>query len=89
MRIRIQQFTPLQIWIQILASNWLKALKVLKLVSYSIHFGLSSGQMDAVPDPAYHFDVDPDPDFYFMQMRIHVTKMMRIHADLASGNFKK
>jgi hypothetical protein len=28
------------------------------------------------PDPAYHFDADPD--FYLMRMRIQVTKMMRI-----------
>jgi hypothetical protein len=34
--------------------------------------------MDADPDPAYHFDVNPDPDFYLMRMRIQVTKMMRI-----------
>ncbi len=27
-----------------------------------------------VPDPAYHFDADPDPDFYLMQMRIQVLK---------------
>jgi hypothetical protein len=26
--------------------------------------------------------VDPDQDFYLMRMRIQVTKMMRIHADL-------
>jgi hypothetical protein len=33
---------------------------------------------DPVPDLAYYFDADPDPDFYWMQirMRIHVTKMM-------------
>jgi hypothetical protein len=29
------------------------------------------------PDPAYHFDADPE----FYLMRIQVTKMMRIHAD--------
>ncbi len=29
-----------------------------------------------VPDPAYHFDADADPDFD--AMRIQVTKMMRI-----------
>jgi hypothetical protein len=34
-------------------------------------------QIDADPDPAYHFDVDPD--FYLIRMRIQVTKMMRIH----------
>jgi hypothetical protein len=38
-------------------------------------------QIDAdpnpVPDPAYHYDADPD----FYLMRIQVTKMMRIHAD--------
>jgi hypothetical protein len=34
-------------------------------------------QIDADPDPAYHFDADPD----FYMMRIQVTKMMwiRIH----------
>ncbi len=40
-------------------------------------------QIDAVPvpDPAYHFDADPD--FYLMRIRmlIQVTKMMQIHAD--------
>jgi hypothetical protein len=35
-------------------------------------------QIDAVPDPAYHFDADPDPDFYLMRIRIRVPKMMRI-----------
>jgi hypothetical protein len=47
-------------------------------------------QINADPDPAYHFDADPDldwdldwyPDFYLMrmwiQMRIQVTKMIRI-----------
>jgi hypothetical protein len=37
-------------------------------------------QIDADPDPAYHFDAAPDadPDFYLMRMRIQVTKMMRI-----------
>jgi hypothetical protein len=44
-------------------------------------------QIDAYPDqdPAYHFDAnpdaDPDPDFYWMRMRIQVTKMLRMHAD--------
>ncbi len=43
------------------------------------------------PDPAYYFecgsgswflfDADPDPNFDMMRMRIHATKMMRIHAD--------
>jgi hypothetical protein len=31
-------------------------------------------QIDADPDPAYHFDANPDadkdPDFYLMRMRI-------------------
>jgi hypothetical protein len=38
---------------------------------------------DPVPDPAYHFDVDTVPNFYWMRMRmrIQVTKVMRIHAD--------
>jgi hypothetical protein len=38
---------------------------------------------DPVPDPAYHFDTDPDaatdPNFYLM--RIQDIKMMRTHAD--------
>jgi hypothetical protein len=34
---------------------------------------------DPVPDPAYHFDTDLEPDFYLMRMRIQITKMMRIH----------
>jgi hypothetical protein len=25
---------------------------------------------DPVPDPAYHFDADPDPDFYLMRIQI-------------------
>jgi hypothetical protein len=33
---------------------------------------------DPVPDPAHHFDADPD--FYLMRMRIQVTKIMLIHA---------
>ncbi len=51
--------------------------KSAQIGSYSIHFGLSSAQIDAdpAPDPAYHFDADPDadldPDFYLMRMRIH------------------
>ncbi len=40
---------------------------------------------DPVSDPSYHFDADPDLDFYLMWMRIRsgiqVTKMMRIPAD--------
>jgi hypothetical protein len=40
---------------------------------------------DPVPDPAYHFYADPNPDFYLMRMwirmRIQVTKMMRINVD--------
>jgi hypothetical protein len=32
---------------------------------------------DPVPDPAYHFDTDPD--FDLMRMRIQIIKMMRIH----------
>jgi hypothetical protein len=41
-------------------------------------------QIDADPDPAYHFDAEPDPGFYLMRIRtadlmqIWVTKMMRI-----------
>jgi hypothetical protein len=31
---------------------------------------------DPVPDQAYHFDIDPDANFYLM--RIQVTKMKRI-----------
>jgi hypothetical protein len=33
---------------------------------------------DLVPDPAYRCDADPDPDFNLMQMRIQITKMMRV-----------
>ncbi len=48
--------------------------KSAKIVSYSIHFGLSSViDADPVPDPTYHFDAGPD--FYMMRMRIR----MRIH----------
>jgi hypothetical protein len=36
-------------------------------------------QINADPDPAYHFHVDPD--FYLIRMRIQVTKMIWIHAD--------
>jgi hypothetical protein len=32
---------------------------------------------DPVPDPAYQFEADSDPEFYLMRMRIQVTKMMR------------
>ncbi len=38
-------------------------------------------QIDADPDPAYHFDADPDPEFILCGcgwMRIEVTKMTRI-----------
>jgi hypothetical protein len=24
--------------------------------------------LDPVPDPAYHFEMDPDPDFYLMRI---------------------
>jgi hypothetical protein len=45
-------------------------------------------QIDAEPvsGPAYHFGADlyPDPDFYLMRMRIHVTKIMWIHSDPVS-----
>jgi hypothetical protein len=30
---------------------------------------------------AYHYNADPDPDFYLMLIRIQDTKMLRIHAD--------
>ncbi len=32
------------------------------MISYFIHFGLSSAKIDANPDPDYHFDKDPDPE---------------------------
>jgi hypothetical protein len=38
-------------------------------------------QIDADPDPAYHFDAKTDPDFYLMRIRIRVPKTMQIHAD--------
>jgi hypothetical protein len=28
---------------------------------------------DPVPDPAYHFYADTDPDFYLSRIRIHIT----------------
>jgi hypothetical protein len=34
--------------------------------------------------PAYHFDADPDADFYLMQMRIQVTKMKQIRMLIGS-----
>jgi hypothetical protein len=38
---------------------------------------------EPIPDPAHHFDADPD--FYLIQMvirmRIQTTKMMRVHVD--------
>jgi hypothetical protein len=40
---------------------------------------------DPVPNPAYHLDGHPNPDFYLMQkrirMRIQIIKMLRILAD--------
>jgi hypothetical protein len=40
---------------------------------------------DPVPDPAYHINAEPNPDFYLMSMRIQtriqVTKMIRSHAE--------
>jgi hypothetical protein len=38
-------------------------------------------QIYADPDPAYHFDADPDPDFYLMRMSIRVPLVtwIRIH----------
>jgi hypothetical protein len=36
---------------------------------------------DPVPDPAFHFDADPDVDPFYYLMRVHFTKMMRIHVD--------
>jgi hypothetical protein len=45
------------------------------------HFQIDA-YLDPVPDPAYHFDADPNPDFYLMRIRIRmliqVTKMIRI-----------
>jgi hypothetical protein len=34
---------------------------------------------DPVPDPAYYFDADTDPNYYLV--RIQVINIMRIHAD--------
>jgi hypothetical protein len=36
-------------------------------------------QIDADPDPAYHFDADPDPDFYLMRIRVLEVIRIRIH----------
>ncbi len=48
---------------------------------------------DPIPDPGCHFDADlfADPNFYLMQMRIQVNKMMRfwrirIHNTASSKN---
>jgi hypothetical protein len=31
-----------------------------------------NADLDLVPNPAYHFDVDPDPYFYLMLIRIWI-----------------
>jgi hypothetical protein len=31
-------------------------------------------EIDAEADQAHHFDAEPDPDFYLMWIRIHVTE---------------
>jgi hypothetical protein len=36
-------------------------------------------QIDADLDSAYHFDADPDPEFYLLRIRIRVPKMIWIH----------
>ena len=62
--------------------------------STSKRFRISQIRYSSVADPTYHFDADPDPDFFLMRIRIlissdadctrmgiRVPKMMRIHAD--------
>jgi hypothetical protein len=67
---RIQLFTLLRIRIHILASK-----ESAQIGSYSLHFACHL-LIDAipdpapVPDPAYHFDADPD--FYLMRMQIRI-----------------
>ncbi len=44
---------------------------------------------DPVPDPAYHVDADPDPDFYLMRMwtrkQIRIRTGIVFHADADPG----
>jgi hypothetical protein len=74
MRILIRLFTlmvlmVIRVWIQILASKVLNLARI----QYTSACNL---QINANPEPAYHFDADPD--YYLMRMQIKVTKMMRI-----------
>ncbi len=50
----------------------------------SVHFGLLSAN-DADPDPAYHFDVDPDPAITLMPIRILPFNLMR-EANMSLNN---
>ncbi len=51
-----------------------KAQNLGKMLIYSIHFGLFiSKLMWPDPNPAYHFDVDLDPDLTFSLMRIRIN----------------
>ncbi len=54
---------------------------VLFLPPYALCVGGSVAdphQGDADSDPVYHFDADPDPDFYLMRIRT-LFYLMRIH----------
>jgi hypothetical protein len=63
MRIRIRLFTLMRI--RILAEN--KGSQPLEKVPKLAHFPYI---LACHFDPDYHFDADPDSDFYFMRIRI-------------------
>jgi hypothetical protein len=80
MRIRIRLFTLMRIRIMIQNKGSNPWSAKMAQIPYILACNLQiDADPDPVPYPAYHFDADPDPEFYLMQMRIQVTKMIRIH----------
>ncbi len=63
MRIRILPFTLMRIWI-LTYKQMLKILKSAQIGSNSYILDCHK-QIDADPDPAYHYDADPDPACHF------------------------
>jgi hypothetical protein len=77
MRIRIRLFPLIRIWIRLFTLiRILFQIKAQTLKNVLIRLIFHTFL-------ACHLQIDADPDFYFMRMRIRtqVTKMMRIHED--------
>jgi hypothetical protein len=41
------------------------------------------GSIVASTDPTYHFDADPDPDFYLMRIRIQIFNRCGFGSDFS------